>query len=217
MLDKLKSFASKFDRNLRFDPATLNDPVALSTEWHPLKPGGANFRTHQLKEISSYRIAFVMSITFKAMSILFFLFGLGILMVFLLLIPGDNYLTMEKIIPSSLGFIFMLVGYFIYRYGNRPIVFDKQLGYFWKGKKSPRMVLNISEIKHHAEIRQIHAVQVLSEYIKSSKRPYTSYEVNLVLKNGERLNVIDHGDRKKIQEDAQKVADFLEVPVWFTT
>ena len=43
---------------------------------------------------------------------------------------------------------------------------------------------------------------------------FYSYEINLVLKNGRRVNVADHGDLDSLRADADMLANFLEVPVW---
>jgi len=71
-------------------------------------------------------------------------------------------------------------------------------------------------------LQDIYALQLLSEYVDSCDRyfsnnntgPYTSYEINLVLKSGDRVNVVDHGDGFQILADAQKLSQFLKVPVW---
>ncbi|MGD9320846.1 MAG: hypothetical protein PVH99_12810, partial [Desulfobacteraceae bacterium] len=47
-----------------------------------------------------------------------------------------------------------------------------------------------------------------------SKRSYYSYELNLVLRDSKRTNVMDHGDYEKLREDAQTLSQFLEKPVW---
>ena len=44
--------------------------------------------------------------------------------------------------------------------------------------------------------------------------PNSSYELNLVLQDGERLNVVDHGSFDVLREDAAKLGEFLGVPVW---
>ena len=46
------------------------------------------------------------------------------------------------------------------------------------------------------------------------KSRYYSYELNLVLEDGSRLNVIDHGNVEAIRADAQKLAAFLGKPLW---
>lgn len=40
------------------------------------------------------------------------------------------------------------------------------------------------------------------------------YEINLVLADGSRINLVHHGARSIISEDAKTLGSFLEVPVW---
>ena len=67
---------------------------------------------------------------------------------------------------------------------------------------------------HFAGLEDIHALQLISEYCRGSKRSYYSYELNLVLRNGRRINVMDHGDSEKLREDAKTLSQFLEKPLW---
>ena len=53
--------------------------------------------------------------------------------------------------------------------------------------------------------------------MRGNKSAYYSYEMNLVLNDGKRLNVVDHGNQAKLREDAQTLATFLNVPVWDAT
>jgi hypothetical protein len=55
---------------------------------------------------------------------------------------------------------------------------------------------------------------LISEHCSGSKSSYTSYELNLVLEDSRRINLVDHGNRKKLIADAQIVAEFLGVPLW---
>ena len=61
---------------------------------------------------------------------------------------------------------------------------------------------------------EIYAIQLLSEHVQSSKNSYTSYELNLVFKDGSRMNVMDHGNARDIEAAAKKLADMLKVPIW---
>ena len=67
-------------------------------------------------------------------------------------------------------------------------------------------------------IEDIYAIQVLAEvcvsHNKNRTTRYNSYELNLVLTGGSRVNVIDHGNREQILEDARTLASFLGVPLW---
>ena len=46
---------------------------------------------------------------------------------------------------------------------------------------------------------------------------YTCHELNLLLRSGERVNVVAHGDTAKIREDAGALAGFLKKPLWDKT
>ena len=121
---------------------------------------------------------------------------------------------METIFPVLFGAIFTCVGGCIFYFGTQPVVFDRQKGFFWKGRTAPHEVLRKDRLKNFAKLDQIHALQLLSEYCRGNKSSYYSYEINLVLRDGQRLNVIDHGNPTKIREDAETVAAFLGKPVW---
>jgi hypothetical protein len=54
----------------------------------------------------------------------------------------------------------------------------------------------------------------LCEYVTGNKSSYYSYELNLVLDDGRRINVIDHGNLDRLRSDAQPLSRFLDKPVW---
>lgn len=61
------------------DPASFNDPVAIKTEWKPLKSGGTNFRTHILKQRHPARWEFRATLGAKLFCGLFFAIGIGVI------------------------------------------------------------------------------------------------------------------------------------------
>jgi hypothetical protein len=92
--------------------------------------------------------------------------------------------------------------------GTEPIVFDRTRGLFWKGRAAPR-----PDVGGCVHLKSVHALQVISEY-HGGKGSYTSYELNLVLVDGTRVNVVDHGDLARIRKDGASLAEFLGVPLW---
>ena len=126
----------------------------------------------------------------------------------------ESKFELPMLFPLIFGLIFAIIGFFMFRSMTAPIVFDKSVGHFWKGRKNPREVINIDQIKVHVELGQIHAIQILSEYCHTDKSHYYSYELNLVMKDSSRVNVVDHGKLKQLREDATVLAEFLEVPIW---
>ena len=134
----------------------------------------------------------------------------------------------EVLLPIFVSALFAVGGALGLYFGTAPMVFDKLSGHFWEGRKSPQDVGNVRSLKYAAELSQIHALQILAEYVRSDSmrdhtgkrspnNPYYSYELNLVLNDGARINVIDHGNQTRLQEDAKTLSVFLGKPVWDAT
>ena len=67
---------------------------------------------------------------------------------------------------------------------------------------------------------EIYAVQLISENVYSEDKSgyrrvyrFTSYELNLVLKNQERINIVDHGDKEVILFDARTISNVIGIPI----
>ena len=121
------------------------------------------------------------------------------------------------LVPALLfGGIGGLVGYFT----SRPRVFDLAAGWFWVGRK-PISTTKVKRNNNCAPLKMVHALQIVREIVTSegdqSSTSFNSYELNLVLNDGSRINVIDHGDIDKIRTDSARLSKFLNVPVWDAT
>ncbi len=94
-----------------------------------------------------------------------------------------------------------------------PRVFDKQLGLYYRSYK---MDLHISkkDSKNQILLKSIVAIQIIGEHVSSDDGSYKSFELNLVLDDSTRKNVIDHGSLKTIIDDAHVLSEFLNVPIW---
>jgi hypothetical protein len=199
-----------------FDASRFNDPIAMQTEWTPLKSGGSNFRTHKLVRINNDRIEFKASWGAKLFYGIFILAGFGAMIAFSYqkIGSGDFGMNIESLFPLLIGLGFSIAGGAMLYFGTIPIVFDKRFKSFWKGRKSPNMVYDKEELKAFIKLEDIHAIQLISEYISGKKSSYYSYELNLVLKDASRINVIDHGNDSAISSNAKVLSRFLDVPVW---
>lgn len=214
--DKLKSLATE-DR-AHFDPATLDDPVAMETEWSPLKKGGANFCTRKLVQVSPLRYEFRASLGAILFYLLFLLIGLGVSIIPIaeIILSGEIW-TSKVLFLGAFSLIFTLAGGLMLYFGTRPVVFDKQHDCFWKGKITADELIYATANELLMPFKEIYAIQLIAEYLSDSESSYYSYEVNLVSREGVRTNVVDHGKLEKIHEDANTLAQFLDVPVWDAT
>jgi len=198
------------------DLSRFQDPLAEKTQWTPARSGGTNFRTHALRELSPVRVAFRMSGGGLLFNLIFLLAGLGIIMGSALShSPGRPFLML--LFPVLFGMIFAGVGGGMLFFSARPIVFDKSLGWFWKGYRQPSLMGGSPPPRIGTPLSRIHALQILSESVRGDKGSFTSYELNLVLRDGTRLNVLDHGNYNRLVEDARRLASFLGVRIWDAT
>lgn len=216
MFKKLIATLKGFAEQPAFDPNQFNDPIATRTDWSPLKGGGTNFKTHKLKKVHAQRMEFRCSIGMLLFGGVFFLVGVGVLVGCVIGFFNRSPETDMKIFifMPLFGLIFGGVGFLMLRSAIVPRVFDLAQGYYCRDRKKPEHAFDVSSIRDHVRLDEVYALQLISEYVRGNKSSYHSYELNLVLKNGERINVIDHGGRSAIQRDAQALAEFLDKPLW---
>jgi hypothetical protein len=195
-----------------FDPSSLGDEIALRTEWTPAKGGGASFQTHRLVEIDMHRTEFRASAGMVVFSLVFMLIGLGAMAIMVVANQDDSPLAL--LIPVLVGLVFAGIGGGMLYFGLAPIVFDKRRGEYWKGRTAPYEAANREGLKHYTELDGIRALQIIKERCTSKNSSYYSYELNLVLEDGRRLNVVDHGNLERLREDARRLGAFLGKPVW---
>lgn len=196
-----------------FNAGVFNNDLAIKTSWQPLVSGGSNFKAKTLKQISPSELRFVAS-TFGKIFVgvfmtlpLFFLGGA----VFVFFQEGFD----STIIPFTLiPLVFFGVGLFLLKTMNRVVVFDKNTGDFYKGKKKRDLSPNTAEDKNSFKLETIQALQIIPEYIRGNKSSYYSYEINIIFQDGSRYNVVDHGHQPSIEQDGITLSNFLGVPLW---
>ncbi|NRD21491.1 hypothetical protein HNV08_15660 [Winogradskyella eckloniae] len=181
----------------------------------PLKRGGSNFKTNVLVEKSSSKLLYKPSIGAAIFSFLFFAVGLGCLFFGLF----QFFKTTTEIESLNwflllFGLIFFAAGSFLFYSFYKPRVFDKQLGIYYKAYTIDIHKIKKDTTKKYIPLNTIIALQIIGEHVKSDKGSYKSFELNLVLNDCSRKNVVDHGNLKSIIIDAEIISKFLNVPIW---
>ena len=215
-IDEIKNTLSNEKEPL--DLTQFNDPLAETIEWHAAKPGGTNICTHRLSIKFDNTAVFKATFAIHVFTGVFIFLGLlAVIGPFIGMAQRGGF-KLELLIPVTIGTVFCVLGTWMNRTFTAPVTFDLDSGYFWKGRKSPSNSFNVEEeIKEYAQIKDIHALQLLSEYCRGDKSSYYSYELNLILNDGTRINVVEHGNLKKLRDDAEELAKFLNVPLWDIT
>ncbi len=183
----------------------------FEVNWSPLKPGGANFKTHHLESVSHDRVVFASTAGARLFAGAFGFIGFIVMVIGLFMLAGTD--LMPALIMAPFGALFLAVGIWMYRTFDEDIIFDRTDGLFWK-KHRPDFSGGQEPEGVWCRIDDIAAIQLLTERVSSKNGSYESYELNLVLQDGRRINVVDHGSTEQIDRDATKLGEFLGVPVW---
>jgi hypothetical protein len=211
---------SQPDQRRLFDPSSIGDPVAGQTQWEPLKSGGTNYRSHKIRMPNSSRLEFRVAISAFLFYFIAVLIGLTLMGSASVnkLPAGGSAFHVRDVTLFVVGVVVAVLGACLVYSGTAPIVFDKRNGYFWKGRRVSRALSASMPLKNVAKLDDVHALQLLSKYISSthsgSEGSYYSFELNLVLKDGERINVVDHGDLTRMRADVATLSAFLGKPIW---
>ena len=152
---------------------------------------------------------------------------LGALLVmlwFAVTIMGNTILgeSILKLIPSPYAEDLMRYKWLILGFG----IFLSITGFVNKIKQKQNLIRGRNRNdsrwqKHDSTIirKDFESEQRKDDFLSSyeNKSGDTSWEINIISHDAQRLNLMDHGNRKSIQEDAQKLGEFLSVPVWENT
>jgi hypothetical protein len=188
-------------------PPLADDAFARKTRWDPLVSGGANFRTRNLVSVNPARLEFRASLVMRLFAGVFLVSGVGI---------AVGGIVNFQWFLLAFGTGFAAIGGGLLYFATAPVVFDKRRDAFWRGRTAPHETGNRLTPKHYARLDDIHALQIVSERIRDEDGSYHSYELNLVLTDGRRINVTDHGDYDTLCRNATTLGGFLGRPVWDT-
>lgn len=192
------------------------DPVAARTKWKPARMGANKFRTHDLHQTAPHRIELrpvpKTAKIYKAVGIA----GAAILAVFVAVVAlrGISGFSAEALLVPVTGVTLLAVGWGMLRLEMVPAVFDAQKGWYWKGPSDPAPTWANRTPKGAVKLADLHALQIIAKTWSGKYDEYTSHELNLILNDGQRINVMDHGDLAALQTQAAAVAALTGKPIW---
>lgn len=192
----------------------FNDEFSHRVDWTPLKPGGSNFGTHYLvaPESGGRLLMFKPTKGGLAFGLIFLLIGVAMLTFMIWKIVNGQGFELFWV-GLFIGLPFTVAGFFLVRWLYKPRVFDLISRSFYAGFKKP----DSRQRDKITDLNRVKALQLITERVKSSKNRYNSYELNLILDDGSRVAVIDHGNYGQMLLDAEQLAQALHVPLWDNT
>lgn len=221
MLDKLKYIKEQITQRKNantFDATRFNDPLAKQIQWKVLKSDGSSFQAYKLVEEGVSRMESEPTLMSKIFSMSFIIIGLAIPFVlnatgYLFEDPDLFYMSLASIM---IALILVGVGVFLFRKLSEKMIFDKLKNRLWvdkpgKGKSKTDL------FKNALKLSDIYAIQLISKFLKDNHKSYYIYELNIVMGDTHRYNILRHGNKRQIRRDAKKLAKFLGKPLWDAT
>lgn len=191
------------------NPKQIEDPLALEVDWKPINYGGHSGIKLSNLIVKSNSLIIKPSIIVK--NICKILIFLGLIIPFLIFKKNQSdldfkFILSEQFLLTLISFIPLIVGIVFYKYISKEIVIDKIRGITWKYSK----IEMYKHINIPIQKDKILAIQILKERLN---RSYT-YELNLVLKNLERVHLVQYSNLKRLQKDAEIIGKYLNVTIW---
>lgn len=186
----------------------INDPIASKTKWNNLS-SDQEYQTHKI--VKTHPMGFEMQLTwvFKLFTYCFLIFTTGLFLAYI----KD---PVEKEIGEIMIFVVIVVFCYVVIYFKFMTTkcFDLENGYYWTryslmSNEIPNRIRKKRFGKNFTRLDEIHALQ-----IKDAIRRKMMYELNLVLKNGNRIHVVMYDDPQKARQDFENLANHLQVPLW---
>jgi hypothetical protein len=194
-------------------PMSSEPPPDL--DWSPAAPSGHPFPTHRIVTSNSTRLELRATPSarravgvFGIMSVFFLAIAVGAV---LEMIEEGISVTYVLGVSMCLGFG-VLLGWLTLggSYGRR--IFDSEHGCYWP---APNVAAARRPPADAVPLANIRGLQITSERVDTGEGViFDAYELNLVLIDGRRVNVIDHAGLAKVHATAEQIASFLRVPLW---
>lgn len=187
----------------------FDEEIRDKISFDPLKSGGASFETKILTKVNHNKLSFKHTTGYVLFSSAFFILPLIIIVIIFYKNYNSSIIDIleDNIVFLSVSSIFLIVSAYLFYDLLYPIVFDKSINKFYKGyNKNSRDGIALNKII---------GIQIIGEIINSDDKTFKSYELNLILDDFVRVNVIDHGNGKGIVHDAETISNFLNIPIWY--
>ena len=187
-----------------FDPSVFHDELAFKAGWEPMVSGFGCFSTRKLRVNRASGAAY-----FRPG---FCSIARGVLMLLAVTALWGFLCTgclrpLGTVLALVIGTVIVGVGaVLLYIRSCTRIVFDLDHRALC-GRGAPGRELAFGSV---------HVIQMIFSWNLPKGRP-SMYELNLVLNDGSRLNLVDHFNGARMRADAETLSALLDVPLWDAT
>ena len=159
---------------------------------------GPKFRSHTVifNEDTAYLKPTISSLLF---CVVYIIVGLFLSTLAVIVYVKNNQIDFA-IFLGGFGIAITTFGFTLIKPFIKQVFFDKKTGKFK------------NNIDRTVKIDNIVSLQILNKMITSKHGlSYPCYELNMLTKNGRRINILNHNDSDQLKSDAKKLSAFLSV------
>lgn len=201
---------------------SIDDEIVKNSSFIPLKRGWTNIKSHDLIIDNNWNYLFQVKWFFPILFLIMF----SIPLIATSIIIASDFITKKTLSWDMIwdffgqiifSFIFLAPAWILFYFLYRSYIFDFQNGYFYDTRLAKKLFELLHQEKYKNKIipiSEIYAIQIISERVHGKNTTYTSYELNMILKDSRRVNVIDHGNIEEIRKNADELANKLWVKVY---
>lgn len=181
---------------------------AMTVPTAPISERGAKFATARLV-VQSGVARFRPSAVLLAFGAVFAAFGLMAITMGWSLFRDEGWVGL---FPGLMGLLFVAAGVGVAVFRGRSRIRAERFGHTVWLRTDRRSPVPWEELA----FSDVAGVQMCRHFVPDSDGSYSSYEINLVLAGPpvRRVNLVTHGNRDVAEDDAARLAQFLEVPFW---
>lgn len=188
-----------------------SDKVAKLTNWDRLELKGSKYKDIEIKEDKTNKLLKIepnldkKKSFLKIVTLILFIYGIGIIL---------DEKTFYSIGRKLIYFIITIILYVKYNIDSfKSKIFNKRYEVYYLGLFSTKKPDSYEKM---IKFKKIHAIQLLSKGIsKGTKKGLMDcFEINLILKNGERINLANYSGLNCILKDAKILSEYLNIPIW---
>lgn len=177
-----------------------DDSVAQKTHWQPMASGASNFKMQDIF-IDNNSLFVKPSFEVKLFYSAFFITGLIPVLI--------DYVFAWKELESIFNPFISAYGLFI--------LIGLTLGWIFNRNKVEfnKTTLLIIKTDQTIPLQEAYALQVISSISGGHGHGvFKNNELNIILKNGDRVNILNHGNILAFEDQELKISNFLNIPVW---
>lgn len=188
--------------------------------WEPIANEASNFKSAKLVEEASGMITITATNHSFLFDAIFAVLGgiIALSSIAILLLLAD-FLKLFAIIPAIIAFFFLRNS--VSPSTKKKVCFSKKEALFWMDDIENKMALQHQLVNGKLPFSAIYGVQLLQVHHftsllspAASSRNYYSYELNLILTDGQRINVMTHGAKAEMIIEAKILARYLSKKIW---